>query len=481
MILKYLKMFFADYLLLFFLGSIAGISATIFTSTPLAGYGIACACALLWYYIKYKKGKLTREHLRFNAVMLGLYLVLTLLLLVMTDGNFYDSAAGWIFTMIALPFAPMLLMSSLMMQMEMAAAAIAVCLLAVTMFCAVMWKDKKMWMIPVFTCMALAAGGLMVRNAPQYRYGGHGFNYMNGYSSTDFTGYHVYDGQKLASLDHPASFMIENESDMPVLDGAEACYPLYASLAKTLYRDIGSIEENYLKGSHLFNGKIVTFTNTVNGYYRLTDGNVDMFFGAGPSVEQQKYAKENGDEIVATPIGREAFVFFVEEDNPVDGLTSDQIRAIYHGDITNWKEVGGKDQKITAFQRPEQSGSQITMKYFMKDVTLKEPKTYEMVSPMEGIIHRVAEYANEKGAMGYTFRYFLVGLQQEKHVKVLSVDGVDPTPENIQNGTYPVCVNLVCATMKSNTKPEVQKVLDFLLSEDGQELVEKTGYARLPE
>ena len=60
-------------------------------------------------------------------------------------------------------------------------------------------------------------------------------------------------------------------------------------------------------------------------------------------------AEYMGVELDITPIGKEGFVFFVEEDNPVDGLSSDQLRAIYHGEITNWKEVGGKDQEIRAF------------------------------------------------------------------------------------------------------------------------------------
>ena len=178
-----------------------------------------------------------------------------------------------------------------------------------------------------------------------------------------------------------------------------------------------------------------------------------------------------------TPIGREGFVFFVEEDNPVDNLTSEQIRAIYHGDITNWKEVGGKNQAITAFQRPNNSGSQTMMEYFMGDVSLKEPLTYETVGAMEGVIRKVAEYANEAGAMGYTFRYFLEGLHQEKGVKILSVDGVAPTRENIENGSYPLTVGLCLVTRTNDPNPNVQKMIDFILSADGQEIIRRTGYA----
>ena len=328
-------------------------------------------------------------------------------------------------------------------------------------------------------------------------YSGHGFDYMSGYSSTDFKGYHVYDGEKLVSLNHKASLWIEEEKDMPVMDGAEACYPVYTAVAKAIYKDIDKIEtkaktefKKWLQNDDYDapekpwyydykNGKIVSFSNTVHGYDRLIDGDVDLFFGARPSEDEKYYAAEDNKQIISIPIGSEAFVFFVEEDNPVDNLTSDQVRKIYHGDITNWKEVGGKDEKIVAFQRPEESGSQVMMKYFMGDVSLKEPDTLEYVDAMEGVISEVKQYNNEAGAMGYTFRYFLVGLQQEKGVKILCIDGVFPSRKHIADGTYPIIGSLMCAKIKGNKNPKVDRVIDFLRSKDGQYIITETGYGPL--
>ncbi|MBR2791675.1 MAG: substrate-binding domain-containing protein [Erysipelotrichaceae bacterium] len=317
-------------------------------------------------------------------------------------------------------------------------------------------------------------------NRDEVRYAAHGFKYMNGYSSTDFKDYMVYsDPSKLVTLDHEPSLIIENESGMPVMDGAEACYPVYSAVAKAIYKDIDKIEEQYKNDK--YNGKIVTFTNTVNGYYRLVDGKIDMLFGARPSKEQTEYAKSYDKTLRQTLIGKEAFVFFVENDNPVSDISSEQLRAIYHGDITNWKEVGGKNQAIVAFQRPEGSGSQTMMEYFMGDVTLKEPKSYEQYNAMDGIVKVVANYANEDGALGYSFRYFIEGLMQEKNIKILSIDGVYPTTENIRNGSYPLVTGLYCVTLENEPNPNVEKVLDFLLSEDGQYIIEQTGYVGIGE
>lgn len=345
--------------------------------------------------------------------------------------------------------------------------------------------------------IGLLIGGVMLYSSIKDRefnkYKGHGFEYMNGYSSTDFTGYHVYDGDKLVSLDHKAELYIENIEDMPVLDGAEACYPIYTAVAKAVYKDIDIIEQKVIDNSKkkynelsdedfhdvINNGKIVTFTNSKDGYYRLINGEIDLFIGARPSRNLIEGAKEINKTIVSIPIGKEAFVFFVEEDNPIDNLSSEDIRKIYSGEITNWRELGGKNQKIIAFQRPEDSGSQVMMRYFMGDVPIKEADTIERISAMGGVIKQVKQYHNEKGAIGYTFNYFLSGLNQEKGVKILSVDGIYPSTETIKNGTYPIIADLVVAKIKDNNKENVDKVIDFLLSKDGQYIIEKTGYGPL--
>ena len=359
------------------------------------------------------------------------------------------------------------------------------------------WSAKILKIGLILTLVTAVLGGLdyyLYHNRPEVKYAGHGFSYMHGWSSTDFTDYTVYsENSKLATLDHPASLTIEDPDEMPVMDGAEACYPVYAAIAKAVYKDIDQIEKDFVTkgagadgGSQAWlNGRIVTFTNTIMGFERLIQRGIkgapkaDLFFGARPSKSQMEEAKEWNTEVTITPIGKEAFVFFVEPDNPVTDISSEDIRKIYHGDITNWKELGGKNQKILAFQRPEDSGSQTMMQYFMGDVTLKEPKTYETVDSMEGVVKHVAQYNNEKGALGYSFRYFVEDLNQENDVRLLSIDGVAPTIENIKNGTYPLTVDLCLITREGDENPNVQKMIDYCLSEEGQEIIEKTGYAGL--
>ena len=347
--------------------------------------------------------------------------------------------------------------------------------------CYSLWKLNNIKFIPSgFVCIGCAICCVITYlNSPNHKYKNqnHNFEYMMGYSSVDLYDYALYNpNNKLVTIEHDYDMI---DSYMPVLDGAEACFPVYSAIAKALYKDIETMEYNYYQSTHDENGRVVTFYNTAIGFERLVSGDVDMFFGARPSNSQLEYAKSHNVELEYTPVGKEGFVFFVNEDNPITNLTSQQIKDIYSGKITNWKEVGGNDEKIIAFQRPERSGSQSMMVYFMGDTPLKEPLTYEMEYAMLGIIEEVVEYHNEAGAIGYSFRYYFDGMTQVEGAKMVAVDGVYPTTETIKSGEYPIVTSLYCITVKGNTNKNVAKVLDFMLNEDGQTIIEETGYVSI--
>ncbi len=456
-------------------GSIYGVPFALLLGALIGVICFAVAC------VKKARGKLSSTYVTcWFWLTAGVFLLTTVLFALAKASALHPAMT--VLSVLAAPLYPavvlMLLMGDMYCIMIMAGVALAVSFVLIMLLAK--RRDLFNWigMLSICTCVCLVT--YFGSDNYKYQSKNHGFEYMNGYSSVDLSDYTPYsESGKLAVLPHVPAFTIDKQSDMPVLDGAEACYPLYSAVAKTLYKDIDKIEKAATMSEKPTNGQIVSFTNTAIGYERLIDGHVDMFFGAKPSASQQELAKESGVELEFTPIGKEAFVFFVNENNPVEALSADQLRAIYHGDITNWKKVGGADTEIVAFQRPERSGSQSMMVYFMGDVSLKEPVTFEMQSAMSGITKQVAEYYNESGAIGYTFRYFLEGLNQQKGVKMLAVDGVYPTTQTIKDGSYPIQTALYCVTVKGNDNPNVQKVIDFLLSDDGQYLVEQSGYAPL--
>lgn len=479
----YLKYFIFRYVLLYFV-----LSFICLFIMPTTAFIIMTILVVLFTYYLKRKNRLYPHQFQIQLTIILIILVCLTIVSLLSQG--YLSSQLWnYYYILYFPFALFLLLCSLTAHYQLMIFGpillLFIQLVSLYVFIQAQIPIKK-YIVKILCLVLLCTTSFYVyQTSPARKYsGGHGFDYMNGYSSTDLSPFYPYsEDSQLVELQEPSTFTIENEEDMPVLDGAEACYPVYSAIAKAVYKDIDQIEKAYSESEdynyYNTNGKIVTFTNTSVGYTRLINGNIDMFFGAKPSKSQLAEAKEAGVEFEYTPIGQEAFVFFVNKDNPVSNLSTQQIKDIYHGDITNWQKVGGLNKDILAFQRPERSGSQAMMTYFMGDIPLKEPLQYEYISGMSGIISDTAQYNGEKDAIGYTFRYFLEGLHQEEDVKILSVDGVEPTTENIKNQTYPISTYLYCVTLKSNQKENVKKLKDYLLSSQGQYIIEKTGYCAL--
>ncbi|MBE6899175.1 MAG: PstS family phosphate ABC transporter substrate-binding protein [Ruminococcaceae bacterium] len=271
------------------------------------------------------------------------------------------------------------------------------------------------------------------------------------------------DDSKIVVLDKEAS--IEIEGDLPVVDGAAAVFPVYSAFVNAVYPET----------TELWDG-VFEYNNTVGGYKLLGEKQTDIFFGAYPSEEQISDAKAKGTEFVYTPIGYDAFVFFVHKDNPIDNLTTEQVQAIYSGEIRNWKELGGPDEEIAAYQRNEGSGSQSMLIRFMDGKKIMNAPTEMVDDFMSGIVEQVSDYRNKKGSIGFSFRYYLEGIIKNPDIKILSIDGVAPTVENIKNGSYPITGPLYAVTWEGNSNKNVEKLLDWVLSEEGQEIIEKTGY-----
>ena len=276
------------------------------------------------------------------------------------------------------------------------------------------------------------------------------------------------EGSAVKSLDEEAALTLEGE--LPVLDGATAMYPLYSAFVQAVYPENSAYHE---EGT-------VRASTTPYAYENLFNGEADIIFAAAPSENQIKLAERMGVKLQMTPIGREAFVFFVNKKNPVDGLTLEQIRGIYAGKSTSWSEVGGKEEDIRAFQRPEDSGSQTALQNLMGDTPIMEAPKEDIVSGMGGIIREVAQYKNYKNAIGYTFRYYSTEMVGNDEIKLLAIDGVAPTKENIRNGTYPIASEFYAVTAGTDN-PNVPKLLEWILSTQGQALVEKVGYVPLSE
>jgi len=256
-------------------------------------------------------------------------------------------------------------------------------------------------------------------------------------------------------------------ADLPVLDGATALYPVYAAFAEAVY------DEN------AFSRGAVLCANTRVAYEALISGDRDIIFAAGPSERQIAAAKAAGIDLRLTPIGREAFVFLVGKGNPVDNITYRQIRNIYSGKTANWRTLGWDGGgKIIAFQRPEGSGSQTGLQMIMGDLPIQVPQPLPDASLIgtNSLMKQVSvRWRGVQPAIGYSYRYYATIMYPNHDAKLLKVNGVEPSMGNIQNGSYPFASDFYAVTngeLQGNTK----LLINWILSRQGQEIIEKTGY-----
>lgn len=243
--------------------------------------------------------------------------------------------------------------------------------------------------------------------------------------------------------------------NIPVIDGAAALLPVYAGFVESVYPE-SAVSFN---GSDFAPESKMQYTNTRSAFKNIVDGKADIIICAEPSEKQLEYAKENGVELELAPIGTDAFVFIVNSNNPVPGLTIDQIKGIYSGKIRSWSEVGGSSYLISALTRNEGSGSQTTFQKMMGDTPIAKDYDIFAGSPI-----------------GFSFRYYVTGMLEEGGIKMLSINGVDPTPDNIASGAYPLGGDFYAIYRKGESNPNVKKFVDWMQSEEGQKIVADTGY-----
>jgi phosphate transport system substrate-binding protein len=279
---------------------------------------------------------------------------------------------------------------------------------------------------------------------------------------------------QLVKIESPT---LQIDSEHPRIHGAFALYPVYAAAVEAVYRKTEKFDFSRWQSHKSYDLDIdpVKSGTTPEAFEALLNGESDMIFSLDPSDKQKKEAEARGLTLSVTPIGYEAFVFFVSKENPVEDLTQEQIRKIYAKRITNWREVGGKNKRILPFQRPEGSGSQTMVLRIMGDVPISTPQREEFQISMGGIVNRVADYRNYGNAIGFSFRYYVEGLFKHDGVKLLRVDGVEPSIENIQSGKYPFPAQLTIVTAGSKN-PNVPELIRWFQSPQGQELIRRVGY-----
>ena len=261
------------------------------------------------------------------------------------------------------------------------------------------------------------------------------------------------------------TFLREN---FPRIDGSTSLIPLEAGIRAAIFGK--SIEQAE---------KDVAHTTTWGSFKRLLSGDADMIFSTPISAEQQKMADEAGVKLEQVPVVKEAFVFAVNAKNPVDALSRQQIKDIYSGKITNWKQVGGSDEPIIAYQRNTDSGSQNYMIDFMGETPLMEAPTELRPGSMGGLMDVIAPNDGSLGSIGYSVYAYAADMYGTgDNIKFIKVDGAAPTKETIISGEYPLSsYNYAIFRADEPEEGAVRRLAEWMTSYDGQLAAAKAGYA----
>lgn len=254
------------------------------------------------------------------------------------------------------------------------------------------------------------------------------------------------------------------DENYPKVDGSTATAPLAEAF-----------EANF-KGKKIDEVN-VEHSKTHKAYEKLINKELDLILVTSPSEDEEKLAEKANVELEVTKVVNEGFVFFLNKNNPVNSLTVEQIQKIYSGEITNWKEVGGNDEEIIAYQRPKNSGSQTGMlDLVMKDKKIKDAPKEDIAMSMSDIIDAVSNYDNKESAIGYSYYYYANTMYLSDEIKLLKVDGVEPNNDTIKNGEYPILTAYYIVNRKDDISSEAESLKENMLSTRGQKVAEEAGY-----
>jgi phosphate transport system substrate-binding protein len=170
------------------------------------------------------------------------------------------------------------------------------------------------------------------------------------------------------------------------------------------------------------------------------------------------------------PLAWDAIVFIVNKNNPVDNITLDQVRDIYEGRITNWKQLGGNDAPLELYVR---KGSLSGVGYTLRKLVFSED-----IDNFTSRAHVVKSSGPaEKAVLNSINAFTATGISsaRRRDVKMLGVHDVKPTNDTIKNGTYMLYRPLYLVTKLVETNSLVTKFVDYATSDEGTAIIRKTG------
>ncbi len=279
----------------------------------------------------------------------------------------------------------------------------------------------------------------------------------------------------------------------PRVDGSTSAYPLQITLACQIL-DVPCI---WLDGDFFSTTRSIVpdpafegssdrveriynlwHSGTHGSYMNLIEGNADFIIVARPPSEDELLAAEQVDlHLELKPIALDAFVFVLNGENPVDDISLDNLRNVYTGEITEWRQLGGSLDEIHTYQRNRNSGSQELMESLvMRGAPIIESPDM-ILDSMMGPINALSD---DPLGIGYSVYFYAAFIFPLERVKMIAIDGVHPTFENIADRSYPLTTE-VYAVIRGDAPQEsaARLLLDWLQTAEGQAAVAESGYVAI--
>ena len=246
--------------------------------------------------------------------------------------------------------------------------------------------------------------------------------------------------------------------------------PVTTDGSTSMEKVIGTLGEAFTEKE----GIDVTYnpTGSGSGIQAVSEGRCDIGLSSRALKDDEKAT------LTETTVALDGIAMIVNPENPVSDLTVEQIADIYTGKITNWKDVGGKDQEIVAFQRGEDSGSQtLFKKLLIQGGELMTPPSELAPAAMGELVDSIADYSNSANAIGFSVYYYIDQMYSKPGLRLLAVDGVTPSNDTLADGSYPLCNDFyaVIHPDAAADSPE-RRLYDWLDTDAGQDCIKKSGY-----
>lgn len=280
--------------------------------------------------------------------------------------------------------------------------------------------------------------------------------YNNIFNITDLADFRTFTSGNNVIIAEKSTLKIS--TNLPTINASSAFYPLSASIVESIYnKDSYSNELNYV--------------STSQAYEKIINNQIDGIIVTEPSEEQKQMIENSNVNLKFVPFAKDALVFYINSNVNISSLTIDEIKKIYLGEISNWNEVNGEDSEIITYQLEKNNGSQTCFETIVKDNSIN--KRHIEVNDMGKIIKKAAL---NKNSISYAYNSFYTSVFNSSKLKLVNINQIEPSKENIISGKYPLMYDLYFVYDTNNSNENLKLIEEWLLSEQGQNLVKDMGF-----